>query len=101
MAFGFWNVHGWNTNFLSDNYQVRFKSIVAKDLDIIGIAETHLVGDIGMDIPGYHWFGQNRKTLHHRAKTGSGGVGFLIKTSVLDNFDVSELDTSCEGILWL
>ena len=32
-------------------------------------------------MPGYKWFVQNRKVLHKRAKTGSGGVGFLVKVA--------------------
>ena len=50
---------------------------------------------------GYKWFGQNRERLHVNAKTGSGGVGFLIKNSILEDFDVDILESSFEGILWL
>ena len=54
-----------------------------------------------MVIPGFKWFGQNRRQTHVRAKCGSGGVGFLVQDSVLDDFDVKILDDSVEGILWL
>ena len=36
-----------------------------------------------------------------RARTGSGGVGFFIKNSVLEYFDATVLDDSFEGILWI
>ena len=36
-----------------------------------------------------------------RAKTGSGGVGFFIKVELLNCFDVSVMDVTCKGILWL
>ena len=52
-------------------------------------------------MPGYKWFGQNRKVLHKRAKTGSGGVGFLVKESLLTFYDITVLDDSCERILWI
>ena len=52
-------------------------------------------------LDGYTWFGNNRKRIHVRARTGSGGVGFFIKDSVLQNFQVSVLDDTSEGILWL
>ena len=32
---------------------------------------------------------------------GSGGVGFLIKKALLNDFDVTMLDDTYEGILWL
>ena len=40
------------------------------------------------------------KNIRMRAKTGSGGVGFLIKLELHDYFDVSSLDDST-GVLWL
>ena len=41
------------------------------------------------------------RIIHVRAKTGSGGVGFFIKVELLNYFDVSVLDDTSEGILWL
>ena len=54
-----------------------------------------------MTIPGFQWFGQNRPQRHIRATCGSGGVGVLVKNSILNEFDVNILDDSVEGILWL
>ena len=54
-----------------------------------------------LDIPGFKWFGQNRPLRHIRAKCGSGGVGFLVRNEILNDFDVRILDDSIEGILWL
>ena len=50
---------------------------------------------------GYKWFGFNRENIHINAKSSSGGVGFLIRNSILNVFDVSVLNKSFEGILWL
>ena len=50
---------------------------------------------------GFKWFGKNRALLHRRAPCGSGGVGFLVRDTLLEVFDVSVLDDSVEGILWL
>ena len=60
-----------------------------------------MVGDTGLNIEGYHWIGHNRVNLHVRARTGSGGVGFLIKDTLLDSFNVTVLDRDEEGILWI
>ncbi len=39
--------------------------------------------------------------MHRRAHKGSGGVGFLIKDAVNEEFDITVLDDSHEDILWL
>ena len=84
-----------------DNYILRSSCLKVADLQIIGLAETHLVGNEKIDFDGYQWFGKNRKSLHVNAKVGSGGVGFLIRDDIMNNFTVTVLDDTCEGILWL
>ena len=43
----------------------------------------------------------NRLTISRRAYRGSGGVGVLVKQSLLNHFSISILDSEMEGILWL
>jgi len=50
---GFWNVNGWNKNAVSDNFTVRYNSVSYLNLDIIGIAETHLKNCDVLNINGY------------------------------------------------
>ncbi|CAG2217548.1 unnamed protein product [Mytilus edulis] len=71
------------------------------DLDILGLAETHLTGDNVISVEGYQWFGLNRKHIHVRAKSGSGGVGILIRNSICNEFDITIADNDTEGILWI
>ena len=71
------------------------------DLDIIGLAETHLRDDNVPFIEGFSAFTHNRKHLHRRARVGSGGVCLLIKSCLLEQFTVSILDSSVEDILWV
>ena len=71
------------------------------NLDIIGLAETHLIGNNALVLPGYVWFGQNRRILHRRAVKGSGGVGFFVKHEVAENHQVTVYDSTNEGVLWL
>ena len=54
-----------------------------------------------VEIPLYVWCGQNMKQIHIRTKKGSGGIGFLIKQSLYEEYDVSIIDSETEGILWL
>ena len=67
----------------------------------MGIAETHLVNDSVINVDNYEWFGNNRKHIHIRAKTGSGGVGILVKKDVLSTFKVTIEDNPEDGILWI
>ena len=69
-------MRGWFKNSESKNSKIRKLCVDFADLDIIGIAETHLVGKDELKIPGYIWFGQNRQALHRNAGIGSGGIGF-------------------------
>ena len=71
------------------------------NLDILGIAETHLTKANNIDLDGYTWFGKNRQLLHVNARNGSGGVGFLIKNELFEEFIVDIADSSCDSILWL
>ena len=53
------------------------------------------------EIRGYVWCVQYRIQIHLRTKKGSGGVGFLIKQSFYEEYDLSIIDSETEGILWL
>ena len=54
-----------------------------------------------INVPGYTWFGNNRKQIAKRALRESGGVGILIRVGVLDKFDVAVISDKIEGILWV
>lgn len=47
------------------------------------------------------WYRQNRTRLHHRARSGSGGVGLFISDRMVVDFCSDILDNSVEGILWV
>ena len=98
MKIGFWNVNGWSKNTFSDNFNVRLNSISCLNLDVLGIAETHLKKDEVLIVNDFKWFGHNRNGIHKNAKCGSGGVGFLIKDYLTEIFDIGILDQSFEGI---
>ena len=101
MKCGFWNVGGWNTLVDSDNSSIREKCLLSLDLDVIGIAETHLKNNDVLELTGYVWLGHNRKNTHIKAKKGSGGVGVFLKQSLFQSYDVNMIDNDKEGILWL
>ena len=72
-------------------------------LDLIGLAETHLIGNRKVKMSGYTWFGQNRTSLYVRAKKGSGGVGFLVRNGLLNQLYINVWEDSYEDIhvVWL
>ena len=88
-----------NTN--SENYKTRALCALKFDLDFIGIGETFRVNNQTLKLDGYSWFCNNRENLHPRASRGSGGVGFFVRNSIIHIYNVSILDDSVEGILWL
>ena len=53
---------GWAQGRETDNFILRKEILTYLDLDIIGIAETHLMNGKLLEIDGYSWFGNNRKT---------------------------------------
>ncbi|CAG2189383.1 unnamed protein product [Mytilus edulis] len=67
---------------------------------MIGIVETHLVNH-SICIDNYKLYGNNRKLIHTRAKTGSGGVGLLVKEELLTTFNIDIEDESTDGIIWI
>ena len=92
-----WNVNGWTTY----NSLLRAEIIAKFQFDIICICETHLRNNDKVTVDNYIWFGNNRKLLHVNAKKGSGGIGFLIKTSVLSMYNIVSVDRSVDDVIKL
>ena len=65
-----------------------------------GISETHLYDGQKVELSEYKWYGQNR-TKHIKTRKGSGGIGILVKNSLLNYYKVEILDSETEGILLL
>ena len=80
---------------------LRSNVIKACDLDIVCLCETFLKNEQTIEVPGYCWFGNNRKSISKRAFRVSGGVGILIRDSVLKQYSVASISDKHEGILWL
>ena len=85
----------------TDSFMLKEELLNHLDLDIIGIAESHLLNTQVIEIVGYSWFGNNRSNIHIRAKTRSGDVGFLVKNDIMGQYDVVIEDDTIKGILWL
>ncbi len=97
----FWNPNNWNNDQNSDNFNLRQSCFNYVDMDILCISESKRIGIDPLDINGFEWFGHNRTHLHKNAKVGSGGVGVLIRKSLLQWYKITVLDKTYEGILWI
>lgn len=78
----------------------EFSQLVLRSFnpDLFSLNETHITGQYTIELDGYTWFGQNRKT-HIRACRGSGGAGFLVKNTILFQYDVILVDKCNNGII--
>ena len=55
---------------------MREKCILSQDFDLIGIAETHLLNENELKLPGFVWYGHNQTNIHVRAKKARVESGF-------------------------
>ncbi len=94
-------MNGWPVDTNSDKYLIRSESLLACNLDLIGIAETHLRDDKSPMLDGYTAFTHNRTHLHRRARSGSGGVCLFIKSQLLQMYSATILDITAEDVLWV
>ena len=92
---GVWNVCG------CPSQELRGNVVKSLGLDMVCICETFLMNDSTIEVDGYKWFGNNRKLIAKRAVRGSGGIGMLIKDTLIHNYQVAEIEEKYEGILWL
>ena len=104
-----WNVCGWSNLSRGETQSGRgvgendVRSLVLKQYqpDIVGVVESWLRKDEEVVFEGYKWFGNNRKVIHKKAVRGSGGVGVLVKESLLRSWSCEVLDNEVEDILWV
>ena len=92
-----WNVNRWTQK----NYKFREDAIRHLNPDIICINETKLRGDETIELADNEFFGHNRLKLKTTATCGSGGVAFLIKSSLAYKFYIICVDKLYDGILCL
>ena len=93
IKFASWNMGGFYGN------NTKLECISKAGVDILCLTETHLCGNEVINLPGYMWFGHNRKSVHKKAWRGSGGVGVLVANYVLESFSVNILSKAFEDIL--
>ena len=89
------NVCGWTQS----NERLRIAIINEINAEIFSLNETHLSENQVINVQGYSWKGFNRSYIHRDAPKASGGVGFLIKDSLLHEYSFEMVDKSYDGIL--
>ena len=78
---------------------MRTKLIDHVDAQIICIHETHLKNNQTIAFDGYKFYSHNRQLTHINAPKGSGGVGILVHNYIYEDYEISVIDKSFEGIL--
>ena len=91
------NVAGWTAN----NKVLREGIITSSHSDIFCVCETHLNNNDDLLVKGYKWYGHCRLSKHKKAPKTFGGVGIFVKNELLDEFCISILDKTYEGIIAL
>ncbi len=96
ITLGHLNISGWTQH----NNELRKRIFSCESLDIFFISETHLSDNVDFEpnVPGYIYRGFNRTIMHKNAPGTWGGVGFLIKTNLLNNYEFRVIEKSYEGI---
>ena len=89
------NVNGWTTA----NDCLRQNIVKVLNKDIVCIGETHLAKDKTIFVENYKWFGFNREHKHVKSPVTHGGVGILVKNTVLSLYTASVIDKQVDGIL--
>ena len=90
-----WNVNGWTQN----NQDLRVRVINHLNPDIVCLSETHLDGKNTIELEGYKFFDHNRQAKHRDAPYTHGGVGILVKNQMCQDYVISVVDQSFDGIL--
>lgn len=91
------NVNGWTQEKLVVNTQISTYG----GADLVGLVETHLWRNDQINVEGYKWYGHNRKFQRHNAVRASGGVGFLVKDGVFEEYEIMICSQDTEGLLAL
>ena len=88
-------MNGWTTA----NNNLRQNIIKVLNKDIVCIAESHLAKTKTISVEHYKWFGFNRDLKHVKSPVTHGGVGILVKNTILSLYSVSIIDKQVDGIL--
>ena len=88
-------MNGWTTA----NNNLRQNIIKVLNKDIVCIAESHLAKTKTISVEHYEWFSFNRDLKHVKSPVTHGGVGILVKNTILSLYSVSIIDKQVDGIL--
>lgn len=83
------------------NKELRCHIFEYTNADIISLNETKINSENALNVNNYYYFDNCRKSTHVNAPTASGGVGLLVKESMVELFDVTEVDKTYTDILAL
>ncbi|CAC5366262.1 unnamed protein product [Mytilus coruscus] len=99
------SAYGKNTQDNSPELSVMVSGIPQTEEEDLLLTVNDLIKALAKDdvinVPGFSWFGYNRVEIQKNAPKPSGGIGILVKKSILENYNASVIDRSFDGILGL
>ena len=90
-------MNGWTQN----NHRLREKLVKLNNPDIVCLTEMDLRNNENINVPNFVFFGLNHMTTCNLNKCGSGGVGILVKNTMLSDYEVSKTLELYETVLGL
>ena len=93
-----WNVEGMRSQVLGNKSEDKVFMSKVRNYDVIGLTETHDMGDTLIQIPGFKTY-KSVRPINPKAKKGSGGVAVLIKDCLLPR--TRYLKSQSSDIMWL
>ena len=89
-----WNWNGWTLS----NSSLRSSIIKVTESQILCVNETHLTGNLSIEIQGFTWICHKGTKIHRKSKKGSGGLGIFVSHSLLVSYKYDIIDKSQDGI---
>ncbi len=92
-----WNVEGW----CGDNLEVKKLIAYRVAADVMFCSETWAANPSDVALDGYHCFSKPRAYKHKKAGSCRGGLAFMVRTEVLQQYRVQNIDMGMEEIMCL
>ena len=87
-------MNGWT----EVNGLLREKILCYNKAEVLCVTETHLKGDAELNVSEYDWIGSNLE-IKHVNRCGSGGIGFLLKSSLKEQFKIEKCIEIYDNVL--
>ena len=101
LIIGTWNLNGFNSKDFGNKLEnIDFLNGI-KNVDIIGITETHASKEHFLSIPGYSNPFMSSRKLSDKNNKASGGLAVFVKDYLIDSKLVCHIPTNNKNAIWI